>query len=169
MPRRLFLGAFHPQLPLPGRWWWWRVRVPFPLTRALAPAHAPLQTLGIAQPNHCLFSEALARQTHTTESQAEPLPTTATQLEYKTDPLPVSPPEPPQARSTRTLGQTGALVNQNRGWHSVGHSTRAQYFRDFVSFYKIGPHASRRTTTQFPAMTLTSKIHFISIAPVAAH
>lgn len=75
-----------------------------------------------AQPNHCLFSEALARQTHTTESQAEPSPTTATQLEYKIDPLPVSPPPAATSqRRARSLGQRGALVNQGRSRYGVGH------------------------------------------------
>lgn len=130
------------QLAPPSRWWW-REQVPFPfvqLSRLPLRTHSrtrPRSTANTgqssAQPNHCLFSEALARQTHTTESEAEPLPTTATQLEYKTDPLLSSPPPAATSHgSTRTLGQTGALVNQDRGWHRFGHAAEARDFGNFA-------------------------------------
>lgn len=55
------------------------------------------------QANHCLFSEALERQTHTTESQAEILPTTATPSTQQTL-CPSLHPAPPQATDALDLG-----------------------------------------------------------------
>lgn len=148
MPRCFDLGAFHPQLaplrlvvvveedagPLP-----FRTRSH---TRPCSTVNTPQSS---AQPNHCLFSEALARQTHTTESQAEPLPTTATQSAKK-DHLPVCPPRASTSqRGTRTRGLTGALVNQDRDRHFAGHSPGAHISGHLWPFI-MGSHASRSTT-----------------------
>lgn len=135
MPRCFVLGVFHPKLAPPRPVVVVEDAGPLPLRKYSHTRSTVNTPQSSAQPNHCLFNEALARQTHTTESQAEPLPKTAKQLEYKTDYLLVSPPGAATShRDTGSRGQTGALVNQDRGRHIVGHSFGAQYIRESVAF-----------------------------------
>lgn len=136
VPRCLLLEALQPQLASPGQLWWWTVRVLLPFAGTLAPAHPPLQTFVRAVPNPITVCSARRWQGKHTQLSHRQRPGHDGHTEYKTDPLPVSSPRAATShRRTRTLGQTGALVNQHRGWHNVGHSAGAQYIRNFLAFY----------------------------------